>query len=77
MAAQILIPQLGTEITEAEITEWLVKEGDSVTEGDPVLTITTTKMAIDIDAPASGTLVRILVAEGELVAVGAVVGEIG
>ena len=77
MAAQILIPQLGTEITEAEITEWLVKEGDSVTEGDPALTITTTKMAIDIDAPASGTLVRILVAEGELVAVGAVVGEIG
>lgn len=77
MAAQILIPQLGTEITEAEITEWLVKEGASVTEGDPVLTITTTKMAIDIDAPASGTLVRILVAEGELVAVGAVVGEIG
>lgn len=77
MAAQILIPQLGTEITGAEITEWLVKEGDSVTEGDPVLTITTTKMAIDIDAPASGTLVRILVAEGELVAVGAVVGEIG
>jgi pyruvate/2-oxoglutarate dehydrogenase complex dihydrolipoamide acyltransferase (E2) component len=76
MATDILIPQLGNEITEAEMTEWLVKLGDEVAEGDPVLTITTTKMAIDLDAPAAGKLAEILVEEGELVEVGTVVGRI-
>lgn len=75
MATQVLIPQLGNEITEAEITEWLVKDGDTVGEGDLILTITTTKMAIDIESPAAGVL-SILVSEGELASVGTVVGEI-
>lgn len=77
MATDIVIPQLGTEITEAEITEWLVREGDSVSEGDPLLTITTTKMSIDIEAPASGILTSIALGEGELASVGTVVGVIG
>ena len=75
MSTKILIPQLGTEITEAEITEWLVKDGSTVAEGDPILSISTTKMAIDIEAPASGVL-TIRMAEGDLAAVGAVVGDI-
>lgn len=76
MATDIVIPQLGNEITEAEMTEWLVAVGDEVEEGDPVLTITTTKMALDLDAPASGKLAEIVVEEGELVEVGTVVGRI-
>lgn len=76
MATDIVIPQLGNEITEAEMTEWLVAVGDTVEEGDPVLTITTTKMALDLDAPASGKLAEIVVEEGELVEVGTVVGRI-
>lgn len=75
MAAQVLIPQLGNEISEAEITEWLVKDGDTVAAGDPILTISTTKMAIDIEAPVAGVL-SIQMPEGELANVGAVVGEI-
>ncbi len=75
MSTQILIPQLGTEITEAEITEWLVKDGATVALGDPILSISTTKMAIDIEAPASGVL-TIKMTEGDLAPVGAVVGEI-
>lgn len=75
MTTQVVIPQLGNEITEAEITEWLVKDGDTVSEGDLILAITTTKMAIDIEAPASGVL-TIQMPEGELANVGAVVGEI-
>jgi pyruvate/2-oxoglutarate dehydrogenase complex dihydrolipoamide acyltransferase (E2) component len=75
MATQVLIPQLGNEITEAEITEWLVKDGGEVAAGDPLLSITTTKMAIDIEAPGAGKL-KIILPEGELAAVGAVVGEI-
>lgn len=75
MATQILIPQLGNEITEAEITEWLAEAGAVVAAGDLILSISTTKMAIDIEAPASGVL-TILLPEGELAEVGAVVGQI-
>jgi pyruvate/2-oxoglutarate dehydrogenase complex dihydrolipoamide acyltransferase (E2) component len=69
------VPQLGTEITEAEVTEWLVPDGAEVAEGDTIVTITTTKMAIDLEAPASGTL-HIRIAEGEIAPVGAVLAEI-
>ncbi|WP_068113921.1 biotin/lipoyl-containing protein [Tropicimonas marinistellae] len=73
----ILVPQLGNEITEAEVTEWLVGEGDEVKEGDLVVVITTTKMAMEIEAPASGKLTKLSAEEGDLVEVGAVLGEIG
>jgi pyruvate/2-oxoglutarate dehydrogenase complex dihydrolipoamide acyltransferase (E2) component len=76
MPTPVLVPQLGNEITEAEVTEWLVSEGASVAQGDLLVVITTTKMAMEIDAPASGTLARIMVAEGDLVSVGATLAEI-
>lgn len=69
------VPQLGNEITEAEVTEWLRAEGDSVEAGEPIVSITTTKMAIDIEAPVAGTL-RIRAEEGEIVGVGALLAEI-
>ncbi|MFZ9686192.1 MAG: lipoyl domain-containing protein [Gemmobacter sp.] len=72
----LLLPQLGTEIAEAEITEWLVADGATVAAGDPVVGITTTKMALELEAPASGRL-RILIGEGEIAPVGAVLAEIG
>ena len=69
------VPQLGNEITEAEVTEWLRADGDTVEQGDPGVSITTTKMAIELEAPASGTL-RIRIPEGEIAEVGAVLAEI-
>ncbi len=72
----VLVPQLGNEIAEAEVTEWLVAEGAIVAAGDVLVTITTTKMAIDIEAPVAGTLARIVIAEGDLADVGAVLAEI-
>lgn len=76
MSTPIVMPQLGNEITEAEITQWLIAEGASIKEGDLVVMITTTKMSIEIEAPVSGTLVKILVSEGDLADVGARLGEI-
>lgn len=76
MSTPVLVPQLGNEIAEAEVTEWLKAEGEPVEEGEPIVTITTTKMAIELEAPASGTLARILVAEGEIVGVGATLAEV-
>lgn len=69
------VPQLGTEVTEAEVTEWLKADGDAVAEGDPIVSITTTKMALDLEAPVAGTL-RIRIAEGEIAGIGTVLAEI-
>lgn len=76
MTTPILVPQLGNEITEAEVTEWLIAEGDSVKAGDLIVVISTTKMAMEIEAPADGVLSSISVPEGEIVEVGATLGEV-
>jgi pyruvate/2-oxoglutarate dehydrogenase complex dihydrolipoamide acyltransferase (E2) component len=76
MATPILVPQLGNEITEAEVTEWVAAEGDDVKKGDLIVVITTTKMAIEIEAPADGQLSTIALPEGEIVEVGVTLGEI-
>ena len=69
----IIIPNLGNEISEAEITEWLVQTGDDVEQGDVVLLISTTKTSLEIEAPTSGKISQINSNEGDLVQVGEVV----
>lgn len=76
MDVPILLPQLGTEVTEAEIDEWLAAEGAPVAEGAPLVVITTPKVTLEIEAPATGTLKAIAVPAGEIVEVGAVLGTI-
>ena len=76
MTTDILVPQMGNEITEVEITEWLKSVGDTVEAGEPVVTLTTTKMSMDIDAPVAGTLSAIRIEEGELADIGAVLATI-
>lgn len=71
----VVVPQLGNEISEAEVTEWLKATGETVAEGESIVTITTTKMAMDIEAPAAGVLKQ-MVEEGEIVEVGAPLAEI-
>jgi len=76
MTTELVVPQLGTEITEAEVTEWLKSVGDTVAKDEPILTLTTTKMSMDIEAPAAGILSEIRVEEGDLAEVGAVLAVI-
>ena len=76
MATEILVPQLGNEVTEAEVTEWAASVGDSVSTGDVVVVISTTKAALEIEAPVDGTLSEIRLGEGELTEVGTVLGVI-
>ncbi|MEM0936275.1 MAG: lipoyl domain-containing protein [Pseudomonadota bacterium] len=71
-----VVPQLGNEVEEAEVNEWLKADGEMVEEGEPIVNISTTKMAMDLDAPASGVL-KIVVEEGEIAKVGATLAEIG
>jgi len=67
----VLLPQLGNEITEAQVDEWLKRPGESVAEGEQIVVITTPKLTMEIEAPASGTLKAILVPADELAEVGA------
>ena len=76
MSVDILVPQLGNEVVEAEVTEWMVDEGESVNEGEVVVTIATSKTEIEIEAPATGTLKQIRAREGELITPGSVLGNI-
>jgi pyruvate dehydrogenase E2 component (dihydrolipoamide acetyltransferase) len=66
------LPDLGEGLTEGEIARWLVAEGDEIAEDEPLVEIQTDKTTVEIPSPAAGTVARILVAEGEIAPVGAV-----
>ncbi|HET8976576.1 MAG TPA: multifunctional oxoglutarate decarboxylase/oxoglutarate dehydrogenase thiamine pyrophosphate-binding subunit/dihydrolipoyllysine-residue succinyltransferase subunit [Solirubrobacteraceae bacterium] len=72
----IVTPTGGESVTEGTILEWSVKVGDSVSDGDTVVEISTDKVDMELPAPASGTIAEILAADGETVTVGQVIGRI-
>lgn len=74
METPVVLPQLGNEIEEAQIDGWMKAVGDSVKAGEPLLSITTPKVTIEIEAPVSGALSKILVDADELAGVGAILG---
>ena len=61
---------MGEGIEEVTIVEWLRQVGDSVTEGDPIVTVETDKASMEIEAPATGTLTELLVEPGDAPEVG-------
>jgi pyruvate dehydrogenase E2 component (dihydrolipoamide acetyltransferase) len=65
------LPDLGEGLTEGEVARWLVAEGQEVREDDPLVEISTDKATVEIPSPYEGTVLRILVAEGEIAPVGA------
>jgi pyruvate dehydrogenase E2 component (dihydrolipoamide acetyltransferase) len=71
METPVVMPQLGNEIEEALVNGWMKAVGDTVVEGESLLTVTTPKATIEIEAPASGTLTTIVVEADEVAAVGA------
>ena len=80
MARAFLLPDLGEGLTEGEVARWLVTEGQVVAEDDPLVEIQTDKATVEIPSPYAGTVLRIVVVEGEVAPVGArlvVIGEPG
>jgi pyruvate/2-oxoglutarate dehydrogenase complex dihydrolipoamide acyltransferase (E2) component len=75
VATQVLLPKLGFSMNEANLVEWMVVDGASVTEGQPLYAIESDKSVQEIESPASGTL-KIIAAIGEIYPVGAVLAEI-
>ncbi|HEY2702923.1 MAG TPA: biotin/lipoyl-containing protein, partial [Candidatus Dormibacteraeota bacterium] len=72
----VTLPTMGESVTEGTIVEWRRKPGEAVTEGEVLADVTTDKVDVEVPAPASGVLVRVLVEAGSSAAVGAVIGEI-
>lgn len=70
MPTTVTMPQLGESIHEGTIERWLKQPGDTVEEFDALLEVMTDKVSVEVPAPASGTLVDLLVREGETVASG-------
>ena len=64
MAKVIVMPKLGLTMTEGTVSKWLKHEGDAVKEGEPLFEVETDKLTNTIEASASGTLLKIAVAEG-------------
>ncbi|MGH9336591.1 MAG: dihydrolipoamide acetyltransferase family protein, partial [Vicinamibacteria bacterium] len=77
MPVPVVMPQMGESLSEGTITKWLKKPGDAIERDEPLFEITTDKVDTEVPAPASGVLERIVVREGETVAVGTTVAEIG
>jgi pyruvate dehydrogenase E2 component (dihydrolipoamide acetyltransferase) len=79
MATEIKLPRLGQGMESGTIVKWLKSEGDNVEKGEPLYELDTDKVTQEVEADASGVLLKIAVAEGE-VEVGktiAVIGEQG
>ena len=76
MTTKVILPKTGMGIEEGTITRWLKMEGDIVRKGEPIVEIETAKSIQEVEAPVSGTLVKLLLAEGETTGVNSVIAEI-
>jgi 2-oxoisovalerate dehydrogenase E2 component (dihydrolipoyl transacylase) len=76
MATTIKMPQLGESVTEGTIERWLVKEGDTVEQYDPLFEVVTDKVNAEVPAEIAGKITKIMVPDGETVAVGTPLAEI-
>jgi 2-oxoglutarate dehydrogenase E2 component (dihydrolipoamide succinyltransferase) len=70
---EIILPTMGEGIIEAEITRWLVREGDHVETDTPVVEVATDKVDSEIPSPGTGIIIKILSVEGDVPKVGQVI----
>jgi len=73
---EVPMPQMGESIAEGTVSRWLKQLGEYVERDQPILEISTDKVDAEIPAPQSGTLVEVVVAEGQTVEVGTIVAYI-
>lgn len=71
MSYTLTLPEVGETVTEGTIEKWLKAPGDKVAKYEPIVEVNTDKVNVELPSPVSGTVVEILVAEGETVPIGA------
>ena len=64
MPVDVRMPELSSDLTEADLVSWLVKPGDRVAKGDLICEIETEKSTVEFESPVTGTLLEIVVPEG-------------
>lgn len=74
---EVRVPQLGESVTEATIAQWFKAEGETVAQDEPLVELETDKVTLEVSAPASGILSKIVAKNGDIVEVGALLGSIG
>lgn len=67
MATEVVMPKLGLTMTEGTVERWIVKEGDKVEQGDPIVEISSEKLSNEVEAPESGYIIKIVAGEGDVV----------
>ena len=72
MSIEVKVPVLGESISEATIGEWLKKPGDTVAADEPIASLETDKVAVEVPAPAAGVLGQLIFSEGDTVQVGSI-----
>ncbi|PPR50296.1 MAG: Dihydrolipoyllysine-residue succinyltransferase component of 2-oxoglutarate dehydrogenase complex [Alphaproteobacteria bacterium MarineAlpha5_Bin5] len=77
MTVQLIVPNLGESITEATVSKWLKKEGESFEIDEPLVEIETDKITVEVPAPSAGVISEIKVAEGTDINIGGVLAIIG
>jgi 2-oxoglutarate dehydrogenase E2 component (dihydrolipoamide succinyltransferase) len=77
MPTDVKVPTLGESITEATLGVWLKQPGDPVAADEPIASLETDKVSVDVPSPVAGTFGEALVKEGDTVAVGAIIARIG
>lgn len=77
MLKRVILPKQGLQMTEGTITRWLVGEGETCVKDQPLFEMETDKLTIAIDAPDTGTLLKIIATEGDTVPVASTIGIIG
>ncbi len=70
MSREFKLPDLGEGVAEGEIVKWLVKEGDSINEDQPMVEVMTDKATVQIPSPAKGKVGKILAKAGQTAKVG-------
>jgi len=73
----VLLPQIGQDITQGKIVEWLKNEGDQVQQGEVIATVESEKAVFDVEADATGVLLKILFQAGDEAEVLKPIGYIG
>ena len=76
MTVEVTMPQMGESVVEGTIAKWLVKEGDQVTEDQPLVEISTDKVDTEIPSPSAGRIAKLVAEEGQTLPVGAVIAVI-
>ena len=76
MSTEIKVPAMGESVTEATVSKWFKKVGDTVARDEPLVELETDKVTVEVPSPTAGTIESIAVQEGATVQVGTVLGSI-